>query len=81
MGAHVPQMMPYTITTETTQDKSRLLNYFRDHGEEKLAELRQEIGSKNYKELASRINKALIKSLKSFRAYTKIMSSVVAFEK
>lgn len=60
-------MMPYTITTETTQDKSRLLDYFRDHGEEKLADLRQEIGSKNYKELASRINKALIKSLKSFR--------------
>ena len=60
-------MMPYTITTETTQDKSRLLDYFRGHGEEKLAEIQQKIGGENCKELASRINKALIKSLKSFR--------------
>lgn len=55
-------MMPYAITTETTQDKSRLLDYFRDHGEEKLAELKQEIGGENYKKLASRINKALVDS-------------------
>ena len=60
-------MMPYTITTETTQDRSRLLEYFRERGGEKLTELRREIGNENYKKLAGGINKALGQSLQSFK--------------
>ncbi|MGC9524100.1 MAG: hypothetical protein ACP5D7_01005 [Limnospira sp.] len=61
-------MMPYEITPETTQDKQGLLRYFRGRGEEKLSELRQEIGNQNYKKLANVINRAVGESLDAFKA-------------
>jgi hypothetical protein len=42
-------MMPFQITPEATQDKAGLLRYFRERGEEKLSELRQEIGNQNHR--------------------------------
>jgi hypothetical protein len=60
-------MMPFQITPEATQDKARLLRYFRGRGEEKLAELRQEIGNQNYKELANGVNKAVGEALDAFK--------------
>lgn len=59
-------MMPYRITNETTRDKSHLLEYFRERGGEKLSELQRESGSENYKDIASKINKALSDILQSF---------------
>lgn len=59
--------MPYEITPVSTQDKHHLLHYFRERGEEKLSELRQEIGSQNYKKLANGVNQAIGQSLDSFK--------------
>lgn len=59
--------MPYTVTPKTTQDKQRLLSYFRERGEEKLSQLRQEIGNQNYKKLANGVNKAVGASLDGFK--------------
>ena len=58
--------MSYRITSETTRDKSHLLQYFRERGEEKLSELQRELGSENYKDIAGKINKALSDILQSF---------------
>ncbi len=60
-------MMPYEITPQTTQDKAKLLRYFRERGEERLSGLRREIGNSNYKKLASAANTAVGKSLEAFR--------------
>jgi len=60
-------MMPYEITPQTTQEKHRLLTYFRERGEERLSELRQEIGNANFKKLATGVNKAVSSSLDAFR--------------
>lgn len=59
--------MPYTVTPKTTQDKQVLLSYFRERGEEKLSELRREIGNQNYKKLADWVNKAIGASLDAFK--------------
>lgn len=59
--------MPYTVTPNTTQDKQALLRYFRERGEEKLSELRQEFGNQYYKQLADGVNKAIGASLDAFR--------------
>lgn len=60
-------MMPFEITSSVTQDKARLLDYFRERGMEKLSELRQEIGNQNYKELANGVNKAVGDALDAFK--------------
>lgn len=59
--------MSYEITPETTQNKQSLLRYFRERGEEKLSELRQDIGSQNYKKLPNGVNKAVGESLDAFK--------------
>lgn len=59
--------MPFEITPETTQNKASLLHYFRERGEEKLSELRQEIGNQNYKKLANGVNKAVGDALEAFK--------------
>jgi hypothetical protein len=59
--------MPYTVTPNTTQDKQALLRYFRERGEEKLSELRQEFGNQHYKQLADGVNKTIGASLDAFR--------------
>jgi len=59
--------MPLILTPSDTQNKSKLLNYFRERGNEKLGELKSEIGSNNYKELASGLNKVITESLANFR--------------
>jgi len=61
-------MMPFKITPVTTQDKNGLLRYFRKSGEEKLSELRQDIGNQNYKRLANGVNKAVGDSLDAFKS-------------
>ena len=60
-------MMPYEITPQSTQDKARLLKYFRERGEEKLSDLRQEIGNANYKKLANGVNRAVGEALEAFK--------------
>jgi hypothetical protein len=60
-------MMSYTVTPETTQDKQRLLQYFRERGEEKLADLRQELGNARYKQLAGGVNTSMGESLEAFK--------------
>lgn len=60
-------MMSFQITQSETQSKTVLLNYFRERGREKLGELKSEIGSNNFKELAAGLNKAIGGSLEGFR--------------
>ncbi len=48
--------MTFQITPENTQNKSALLEYFRELGNEKLSEIIREVGNKNYKEIAACIN-------------------------
>lgn len=60
-------MMPFQITPEATQNKAKLLRYFRERGEEKLSELRQEIGNQNFKKLANGVNKAVGDALDAFK--------------
>lgn len=59
--------MPFNLTPTETQDKNKLLTYFRERGSEKLAELRPEIGNQNFKKLAAGLNKAIVTSLTAFR--------------
>lgn len=59
--------MPFQITPEATQNKAELLRYFRERGEEKLSELRQEIGNQNFKKLANGVNKAVGDALDAFK--------------
>ena len=59
--------MAYAITPQSTQSKSRLLQYFRERGEEKLTELQREIGNENHKKLADGVNKTIGDSLISFQ--------------
>jgi hypothetical protein len=54
------QMTLFPLTPDGTQDKTALLKYFRERGNERLAELRIEVGNINYKGLASRLNKAVV---------------------
>lgn len=58
--------MRLDLTPNSTQNKATLLQYFRERGNERLAGLRSQIGSKNYKELAAGINKEIVRSLDSF---------------
>lgn len=58
--------MPFPITPSDTQDKAKVLRYFRERGNECLSELRTQIGSQNFRKLASCINNEIIKTLKSF---------------
>jgi len=58
--------MPFSITPSDTQDKPNVLRYFRERGNECLSELRTEIGSQNFRKLASCINNEIVKSLNSF---------------
>jgi hypothetical protein len=58
--------MTFQITPENTQNKSALLEYFRELGNEKLSEIRREVGNKNYKEIAACINKAINKTKHDF---------------
>ncbi|OIP76770.1 MAG: hypothetical protein AUK48_05270 [Oscillatoriales cyanobacterium CG2_30_44_21] len=60
-------MMSFQVTPETTQNKDQLLDYFRQRGEEKLSELRQEIGNQNYKKLAEGVNKSTGEALDTFK--------------
>ncbi len=60
-------MTSLQLTQADTQNKGSLLNYFRERGSEKLNELKTEIGSNNFKELASELNKAIGESLSVFR--------------
>jgi hypothetical protein len=47
------------------QNKTTLLKYFRERGNEGLATLRGEIGSENYKNLAAGLNKTVVKALEA----------------
>lgn len=59
--------MPFQITPEATQNKAKLLRYFRERGEEKLSELRKEIGNQKFKKLANGVNKAVGHALDAFK--------------
>lgn len=59
--------MSFQITPDNTQSKQKLLSYFRDRGDEKLSELRQDIGNQNHKELANGVNKVLAEALDAFK--------------
>ncbi|MBD2132037.1 hypothetical protein H6F47_06120 [Sphaerospermopsis sp. FACHB-1094] len=58
--------MTFEITINNTQNKSKLLAHFRELGNEKLAEIRREIGNKYPKKIASHINKAINKTKHDF---------------
>ncbi|MTJ54969.1 hypothetical protein FJR38_21020 [Anabaena sp. UHCC 0253] len=58
--------MTFQITPQNTQNKSDLLEYFRELGHEKLSYLRTEIGNINYKKIAQKINEAVNKSKQDF---------------
>lgn len=58
--------MTFEITIKNTQNKSTLLEYFMELGNEKLAEIRREIGNKYPKKIASHINKAINKTKHDF---------------
>jgi hypothetical protein len=50
------------MTIRDAQDKAAHLAYFRERGREKLASLQREIGARNYRELASAVNKASVET-------------------
>jgi hypothetical protein len=52
------------MTFRDAQDKTAHLTYFRERGLEKLASLQREIGARNYKDLASAINKASVETVR-----------------
>ena len=66
----------FTIDKTISRKKTELLSYFRDRAEEALGEIRLTYGSKDYKEQASAINKALTKSCESLLSTIKQQATV-----
>ena len=60
-------MTSFELNPAQTQNKNLLAKYFRERGYEKLGELKSEIGTQDYKELSSGLNKAIAESLNLFR--------------
>jgi len=56
-------MTAASIRLKDARSKIFLLNYFRNRGLERIAELKSEIGAQNYRELTQALNKAAMESL------------------